>query len=176
MSNLETLLNQSLANIATASNISALEQLRVSLLGKKGEITQQLKQLGGLPPEERKAFGESINRVKDALQNAISEREEFLKEFELNQKLASESIDVTLSGRTSFKGGLHPVTQTLQRIEQLFAQIGFTVAEGPEVENDYHNFEALNIPQSHPARCINDLCLRGNLNVLPYGFDFVILN
>jgi len=156
MSNLETLLNQSLANITVASNITALEQLRVSLLGKKGEITQQLKQLGGLPPEERKAFGESINRVKDALQNAIAKREEFLKEYELNQKLASESIDVTLPSRNSFKGGLHPVTQTLQRIEQLFAQIGFTVAEGPEVENDYHNFEALNIPQSHPARAMHD--------------------
>ncbi len=156
MSNLETLLNQSLTNIATASNISALEQLRVSLLGKKGEITQQLKQLGGLPPEERKAFGESINRVKDALQNAISEREQYLKEYELNLKLAAESEDITKPGRTSFKGGLHPVTQTLQRIEQLFAQIGFTVAEGPEVENDYHNFEALNIPQSHPARAMHD--------------------
>lgn len=153
---LNTLLNQSLENIAAASTLSTLEQLRVSLLGKKGEITQQLKQLGTLPPEERKAAGESINRIKEAIQNTIAEREEYLKEFELNQKLAAESIDISLPGRTSFKGGLHPVTQTLQRIEQLFAQIGFTIAEGPEVENDYHNFEALNIPQSHPARAMHD--------------------
>jgi len=153
---LETLLNQSLATIAATSNIIELEQLRVSLLGKKGEITQQLKQLGQFPPEQRKSFGEAINRAKEALQNAISSREQVLKEIELNLKLESESIDVTLPSRNTFKGGLHPVTQTLQRIGELFGQIGFTVAEGPEVENDYHNFGALNIPQSHPARAMHD--------------------
>ncbi|MEY3219751.1 MAG: hypothetical protein RIT27_1108 [Pseudomonadota bacterium] len=156
MSNLEILLNQSLAIIASTSSLTALEQLRVSLLGKKGDITQQLKQLGTLPAEQRKSVGESINRVKETLQMAISEREQSLKELELNLKLAAESIDITLPARNYFKGGLHPVTQTLQRIEQLFAQIGFSVAEGPEVENDYHNFEALNIPQSHPARAMHD--------------------
>lgn len=156
MLTLEALLNQSLTNINTAPTLSALEQLRVSLLGKKGEITQQLKQLGNFSPEERKLKGETINRAKEAIQNAIAKREEYLKELELNQRLASQSIDVTLPGRTSFKGGLHPITQTLQKIEQLFTQLGFIIAQGPEIEDDYHNFEALNIPQSHPARAMHD--------------------
>lgn len=156
MNNLQTLMEQALAAIAQADNVQALEQVRVHFLGKKGEITEQLKTLGKLPPDQRREAGAEINRVKDAVQDALKARQSLLEQSELNARLARESVDVTLPGRRNSVGGLHPVTRTLQRIESFFANMGFQVVEGPEIEDDYHNFEALNIPSHHPARAMHD--------------------
>ncbi len=156
MDALSELLSQAQARIAQAGNLSQLQTLRVELLGKKGSITEQLKQLGKLPPEQRKTAGEAINQAKAELQLSLDERQTCLEEQALAAKLAAEWIDVTLPGRKALSGSLHPVTQTLQRIADLFTQIGFSVAEGPEIEDDFHNFAALNIPPSHPARAMHD--------------------
>ena len=142
--------------IATAADLQALDQVRVDFLGKKGRITERMKALGQLSAEERPKAGEAINQAKQAVQQAIEKRREALKNAVLASKLAGEKVDVTLPGRQSPAGSLHPVTRTLQRIEDLFAQMGFSVAEGPEIEDDFHNFEALNIPESHPARAMHD--------------------
>jgi len=123
---------------------------------KKGLITERMQALGKLPPEQRKEAGKYINISKQKIQQAIQARKEVLEREALNAKLESERIDVTLPGRSQTSGGLHPVTKTMNRIEELFAQIGFEIAEGPEVEDDFHNFEALNIPESHPARAMHD--------------------
>jgi phenylalanyl-tRNA synthetase alpha chain len=139
-----------------AADLQALDQVRVQYLGKKGLLTEQLKQLGKLPPEQRPEAGQAINLAKRQVQAAIEARKQALQSASLEQKLASERIDVTLPGRGLGIGGLHPVTRTLQRIEQLFAGMGFEVVEGPEIEDDYHNFEALNIPAHHPARAMHD--------------------
>lgn len=156
MNNLQTLMEHALAAVARADNVQALEQVRVQYLGKKGEITEQLKNLGKLPPEQRRDAGAEINRVRDAVQDALKQRQTVLEQAELNARLARESVDVTLPGRRNTIGGLHPVTRTLQRIEAFFANMGFQVVEGPEIEDDYHNFEALNIPSHHPARAMHD--------------------
>ena len=156
MNNLQTLLEQALSAVTQAETVNALELVRVQFLGKKGEITEQLKNLGKLPPEQRREAGAEINRVKDAVQEALKGRQEVLEQAELNSKLARESVDVTLVGRRNAIGGLHPVTRSMQRIESFFANMGFQVVEGPEIEDDYHNFEALNIPGHHPARAMHD--------------------
>lgn len=156
MENLQSILQQALAAVANAESVTGLDQVRVHYLGKKGEITGQLKTLGKLAPEERKAAGADINRVKEQVQEAIKDRQAFLQDQAMQQQLASESIDVTLAGRNGAVGGLHPVTRTLQRIETFFASMGFQVVEGPEIEDDFHNFEALNIPGHHPARAMHD--------------------
>lgn len=156
MNNLQTLLEQALSAVTQAETVNALEQVRVQFLGKKGEITEQLKNLGKLPPEQRRDAGAEINRVKDAVQEALKGRQELLEQAELNARLARESVDVTLTGRRHAVGGLHPVTRAMQRIESFFANMGFQVVEGPEIEDDYHNFEALNIPSHHPARAMHD--------------------
>jgi len=142
--------------IATAADLQALDQVRVDFLGKKGRITERMKTLGQLSAEERPKAGQAINQAKQVVQQAIEIRREALKNVVLEAKLAGEKVDVTLPGRQSPAGSLHPVTRTLQRIEDLFAQMGFSVAEGPEIEDDFHNFEALNIPESHPARAMHD--------------------
>jgi len=142
--------------IDSADGLSSLDQVRVQYLGKKGEITVKMQGLGKLPPEERRDAGKVINIAKQSVETAIEKRREVLKQAELNAKLVSEAVDVTLPGRGQQTGGLHPVTRTLQRIEDLFTQLGFEIAEGPEIEDDYHNFEALNIPESHPARAMHD--------------------
>ncbi len=142
--------------IQNAPDLTALDQVRVHFLGKKGELTAQLKQVGNLPPEQRPQAGQAINEAKKTLAKAIENRRAALQLAELETQLAQERIDVTLPGRGQTKGGLHPVTQTLQRIEKLFAQVGFNVEEGPEIEDNYHNFEALNIPAHHPARAMHD--------------------
>ena len=144
------------AEIAAADNLEALDQIRVSYLGKKGELTALLKTLGSLPGDERKAAGQEINKAKQGVQQSIEARKSTLEEAKLQAKLASECVDVTLPGRGQQAGGLHPVTRTMQRIESLFSQLGFTVEEGPEIEDDFHNFEALNIPEHHPARAMHD--------------------
>jgi phenylalanyl-tRNA synthetase alpha chain len=153
---LSELESAALAAVAAAADAAVLDDVRVQYLGKKGLLTQQLKQLGGLPPEERPAAGQAINRIKQQVQQAIDARREQLQSAALDAQLAEEAIDVTLPGRGQSTGGLHPVTRTLQRIEELFVPLGFAVEEGPEIEDDYHNFEALNIPAHHPARAMHD--------------------
>ena len=144
------------AEIAAADNLETLDQIRVSYLGKKGELTALLKALGSLPGNERKAAGQEINKAKQGVQQSIEARKSSLEQARLEAKLASECVDVTLPGRGQQTGGLHPITRTMQRIESLFSQLGFTVVEGPEIEDDFHNFEALNIPEHHPARAMHD--------------------
>ena len=153
---LEQLSSKAAAEIEAASDPRVLEQLRVDLLGKKGRVTELLKQLGGMAPEQRKAFGEQVNRVKETLGAALERKAQALGEAELARKLASETIDVTLPGRGEEVGALHPVTRTIRRIERIFNSMGFESVQGPEIEDDWHNFQALNIPESHPARAMQD--------------------
>lgn len=153
---IESLREQALGEIAAAADLAGLDQVRVRYLGKSGRLTAALKALGELPKEERPAAGQVINQVKVTLQAAIDERRAVLGQAVLSARLAGERIDVTLPGRGQRSGGLHPITRTLRRIERLFANAGFSIAEGPEVEDDYHNFEALNIPEHHPARAMHD--------------------
>ncbi|OMH38160.1 phenylalanine--tRNA ligase subunit alpha [Motiliproteus sp. MSK22-1] len=156
MENLELLLAQGKEAVEQATDENALDQVRVQYLGKKGELTQLLKSLGKLSAEERPQAGAKINEAKQQLQVVINERKDMLSTAALNAKLAAESIDVTLPGRGQVSGGLHPVTRTMERIEGFFANVGYSVDEGPEIEDDYHNFEALNIPAHHPARAMHD--------------------
>lgn len=153
---LDKLVNEAQQAVDAATDLAELDKVRVSFLGKKGSLTQQMQTLGKLPAEERRDAGKIINLAKQAVQKAIESRHETLNAAELNAKLAAEAVDVTLPGRGQQSGGLHPVTRTLHRILDLFTQLGFEVAEGPEIENDYYNFEALNIPESHPARAMHD--------------------
>ena len=156
MENLEKLVQDGLKAVGQATDLKSLDLVRVDYLGKKGVLTQQLKSLGQLSAEERPAAGQLINQSKVQVQDAINERRTELESSALDAKLASESIDVTLPGRGQAQGGLHPVTRTLQRIEQFFSRAGYSVEQGPEIEDDYHNFEALNIPGHHPARAMHD--------------------
>jgi phenylalanyl-tRNA synthetase alpha chain len=156
MITLEDVLRHAQGDVASAESLSALDQVRVHYLGKKGLITEQMKMLGTLPPDQRKEAGAQINQARDQFTAVFEARKVILETHELEQRLVRETIDVTLPGRGQHTGGLHPVTLTLQRISELFARIGFESVEGPEVEDDYHNFEALNIPASHPARAMHD--------------------
>lgn len=156
MGNLEALVREALAELAAAETESALEQLRVQYLGKKGRLTELLKGLGKLSAEERPAAGAAINEAKERLQQEFNDKRDQLSRAALEAKLASERIDVTLPGRGQRIGSIHPVTRTIARIESIFAGIGYQVEEGPEIEDDYHNFEALNIPSHHPARAMHD--------------------
>ena len=154
--NLDELLSQSEQAVATAGDLRALDEVRVQFLGKSGLFTERLKQLGKLPADERKTAGQAINDAKQAFQSALEARKAALEAALLAQRLASERVDVSLPGRDASIGGLHPVTRTMQRIEAFFASAGFEVAEGPEIEDDFYNFEALNIPSHHPARAMHD--------------------
>jgi phenylalanyl-tRNA synthetase alpha chain len=156
MENLEALTQQALAAVAAAEDVAALDQVRVQYLGKKGEISALMKNLGNVAPEDRPKIGAVINEARDQVQTALNTRKADLETAALNAKLASETIDVTLPGRGIQEGSLHPVTRTLERIEAFFANAGYQVKEGPEVEDDFHNFEALNIPSHHPARAMHD--------------------
>lgn len=153
---LQLLVDAARADIARAASIEDLEQIRVRLLGKKGEITAQLKSLGAMDPQARKIAGARINETKEALTRALDDRRAALEAQKLAAQLASDTVDVTLPGRGQNLGGLHPVTRVRRRIEQIFRGAGFTIAEGPEIEDDWHNFEALNIPAEHPARAMHD--------------------
>jgi phenylalanyl-tRNA synthetase alpha chain len=144
------------AQIAGAADMAVLEQLRVHLLGKKGLLTEQLKQLGTLAPEARRAAGQIVNEAKEIVTQQLEARWQELSRAEITRRLGQEIIDVTLPGRGEHPGGLHPITRTLDRVVVLFSQIGFEVADGPEIEDDHHNFEALNIPAHHPARAMHD--------------------
>ncbi|MCK5335628.1 MAG: phenylalanine--tRNA ligase subunit alpha, partial [Gammaproteobacteria bacterium] len=153
---LQQLISKAQSEIDAATDLQQLDSVRVEYLGKKGVITAQLKTLGKLPAEERKQAGQDINEAKRTVQAAIESRHAVLEEARLQAILESETVDVTLPGRGQEVGSLHPVTRTRQRVEDIFAQMGFEVSEGPEIEDDYHNFEALNIPELHPARAMQD--------------------
>ncbi|WP_368881523.1 phenylalanine--tRNA ligase subunit alpha [Shewanella algae] len=156
MQQLTEIVEQALAAIEGASDLKILDDIRVDYLGKKGKITDMMKLMATLSPQEKPAFGQKVNEAKQKVQQFLSQRIERLKAAELEQKLQAEKIDVTLPGRRLDNGGLHPVTRTIERIESFFGELGFSVKQGPEVEDDYHNFDALNIPEHHPARADHD--------------------
>lgn len=156
MQELQNILDDALQTFAAAAEAAALENAKARYLGKDGSLTALLKGLGKLPAEERKAAGARINEVKQQVEAALNARREALQQQALQARLAAEALDVTLPGRGAGVGGLHPVTRTLERIETLFHSIGYTVAQGPEIESDFYNFTALNIPDDHPARAMHD--------------------
>ncbi len=156
MNDLNEIVSEALAAFAAATTLSALDQAKARFLGKSGLITERMKGLGALAPEERKAAGARINEAKDQVEALLKARREAIQAEALEAQLRQEALDVTLPGRGPGVGGLHPVTRTLTRIERLFASIGFDVADGPEIETDFYNFTALNIPEDHPARAMHD--------------------
>ncbi len=166
MSEIDSLSNQALADIEAAATPEALEALRVGLLGKSGSITSQLKALGALPGDQRKAAGEAINRARDVIGTALSTRKIALDDIALDAKLSSQTIDVTLPGRNGARGGVHPISRTLERIADIFGRLGYELADGPEIEDDWHNFEALNFPPHHPARAMHDTFYFGDGRLL----------
>ena len=166
MESVNQILKQALAEITACEELSALDELRVRYLGKKGEVTALLKSLGSMEHEQRKAFGQAVNRTKGELAQAVNSRKLALEEIALDQRLATEKIDVTLPGRGQQRGGLHPVTHTLQRITDIFSRLGYDIATGPEVEDDYYNFELLNFPPHHPARAMHDTFYFGDGRLL----------
>lgn len=156
MEDLNQLVQQAASAFAAANDSVQLEQEKARFLGRSGVLTERLKTLGKLQPELRREAGAAINAAKTAIENELESRRQALREMALQAQLAAESLDVTLPGRGESLGGLHPVSRTLERIEQLFASIGFVVADGPEIETDWHNFTALNTPENHPARSMHD--------------------
>jgi len=162
MDNLNTLTSDALAAIEQAPDVAGLEQLRVQFLGKKGSLSELLKGLGKLDPAVRPQAGAAINVAKNQVLDALEARKQILSAEETASKELAEAVDVTLPGRRQSSGGLHPVTKTLQRIEAIFTSAGYDVVQGPEIEDDYHNFEALNIPAHHPARAMHDTFYFGN--------------
>ncbi len=167
MDNLDSLVAAAVAEFAAVSDPNQLEQAKARYLGKTGSLTERLKALGKLPPEERRVAGAEINRAKQAVESALEARRDALRSARLEAQLAAEALDVTLPARGAGLGGLHPVTRTQERVEQLFRSIGFVVADGPEIETDWHNFTALNTPDNHPARSMHDtFYLEGRDDVL----------
>ena len=166
MANLDHLIAESLVDFAACADMPALENAKAKYLGKAGALTDALKGLGKLSNEERPAAGAAINEVKQAIEAGLNARRAAILNVALAAQLANESIDVTLPARAQSQGGLHPVTLTLQRIEALFHSIGFDVATGPEIETDFYNFTALNIPENHPARAMHDTFYVDDANVL----------
>jgi len=153
---LQKLKDETMSAVAAAADMTALEALRVSALGKKGTITGQMKALGGLDPEARKAAGQALNQIKNAVAQAIEARKAGFAEAELEARLAEERVDVTLPARPDATGHIHPISQTMEELFAIYGEMGFTVAEGPDIEDDFHNFTALNIPPEHPARQEHD--------------------
>ena len=166
MAGIDDLGRQALADIGAADSPEALEALRVALLGKQGSVTAQLKSLGVLPADQRKAAGEAINHARDAIGEALAARKVDLDSAALDARLATETIDVTLPGRDAARGGLHPVSRTMERIAEIFGRLGYALADGPEIEDDWHNFEALNFPPHHPARAMHDTFYFGDGRLL----------
>ena len=156
MQDLDLIVREAQAAFAATNDPDVLEQVKARYLGKSGQITEMLKGLGKLPPEEKKTAGAAINQAKVAVEAALNARREDIRRVALEARLAEEALDVTLPGRGEGRGGLHPVTRTLERIETLFRSIGFSVADGPEIEEDFFNFTALNTPEEHPARSMHD--------------------
>ena len=166
MENVNRIVAEGIAAIEAAQDFNALEQIKARYLGKTGELTGLLKTLGQMSPEERKTIGAHINECKNQFQTAFNAKRDTLNEAKLQAQLAAEALDITLPGRAQEHGGLHPVTLTLQRVVELFHGIGFEVADGPEIEDDFHNFQALNIPANHPARAMQDTFYVENGDVL----------
>jgi len=156
MQNLQAILADAKSAIEQAKDMKALDQVRVNYLGKSGQLTELLKQLGQIPAEQRPQFGQAVNQAKQELQLLIQASEQQISIQQLQHKLASETIDVSLPGRGQTQGSRHPVTRIRERIEQFFTQLGFAMVDGPEIENEYYNFSALNIPEHHPARAMHD--------------------
>ncbi|WP_163930919.1 phenylalanine--tRNA ligase subunit alpha [Paraferrimonas sp. SM1919] len=153
---LNEIVREGVSAIDNAADLKQLDEIRVNYLGKKGKLTDMMKQMGKLSAEERPAFGQMVNAAKQEVQKSLNARIESLKSEALNAQLAAEQIDVTLPGRKLPMGGVHPVTRTIERIEEFFGELGFVTKQGPEVEDDFHNFDALNIPEHHPARADHD--------------------
>lgn len=153
---LSDLSSKSIQEISECSNLKELELLRVKYLGKKGEITKELKSLGKLAPSERPKAGQRINSIKEKVQSLIETKKLVLADVSIQEKIASSSIDVTLNGRKNNRGNIHPISSILREIESIFHSSGFRVEDGPEIEDEYHNFTALNIPENHPARAMHD--------------------
>jgi len=166
MENLASLTEQAIRAVEASTDVAELDQVRVEYLGKKGVLTDLLKGLGKLSSEERPAAGALINRAKEQVQEHLNARRQYLEDRRIAEQLAADTVDVTLAGRSLEQGSLHPVSRTLARIEAFFTRIGYDVAEGPEIEDDYHNFEALNIPAHHPARAMHDTFYVGDKLVL----------
>lgn len=156
MENIEEIQKNGADEVKKASTIVQLEEIRVKYLGKKGIVSLQMSQIGKLPPEERKDFGANINKLKDSVLNAIESKKTELEAKELNERLGKEKIDVTLPFRAEAKGKVHLISQVIDEVTAIFATQGFAVEEGPEIEDDFHNFTALNIPENHPAREMQD--------------------
>ena len=166
MENVNRIVAEGIAAIEAAQDFNTLEQIKARYLGKTGELTGLLKTLGQMSPEERKTIGAHINECKNQFQTAFNAKRDTLNEAKLQAQLAAEALDITLPGRAQEHGGLHPVTLTLQRVVELFHGMGFEVADGPEIEDDFHNFQALNIPANHPARAMQDTFYVENGDVL----------
>ncbi len=166
MENVNRIVAEGITAIEAAQDFNALEQIKARYLGKTGELTGLLKTLGQMSPEERKTIGAHINECKNQFQTAFNAKRDALNEAKLQAQLAAEALDITLPGRAQEHGGLHPVTLTLQRVVELFHGMGFEVADGPEIEDDFHNFQALNIPANHPARAMQDTFYVENGDVL----------
>jgi phenylalanyl-tRNA synthetase alpha chain len=156
MSNLEALKKEIVDTVKAANDIASLEEVRVTALGKKGRVTDLMKSLGTLSPDERREMGQALNRLKDEISAEIDAKATALKNAQLNARLQNEKLDITLSTRPERKGVIHPISQTIEEMIAIFADMGFSVAEGPEIEDDFHNFTALNFPPEHPARQMHD--------------------
>lgn len=156
MTDINALQAEALAAIEASESLAGLDELRVAWLGKKGKITEQLKGLGKATPEERQTLGAALNKTKQALNQSIEAKKEQLNRAEIDARLASETVDITLPARFEASGAIHPISQVMREVTDIFAQFGFSVAEGPDIEDDWHNFTALNIPENHPARQMQD--------------------
>ena len=156
MKEIEPILSQALQAIEAADDLAALDRIRVDYLGKKGQLTTLMKTVGALSAADRPRYGQAVNQAKTRFTEQLRARMRALEELAVNQRLLSETLDITMPGRTGHMGGLHPLSRTLERIESLFVRQGFAIHQGPEVEDDFHNFEALNIPPDHPARDMHD--------------------
>jgi len=165
----EKLGQEAIAQIGMASDLDALEALRVALLGKQGSVSALLKTLGGLSPEDRKETGPKIHGLRESVTDALAARKAALEAAQMEARLASETVDLSLPAPESPKGSVHPVSQVMDELAEIFADLGFAVATGPEIEDDWHNFTALNMPESHPARAMHDTFYFGEDRVAPNG-------
>lgn len=156
MSSIEALKKEIVETVQAANDMQSLEDVRIQALGKKGKVTDLMKSLGGMDPEQRREMGQALNRLKDEITGEIEARAAALKRKEMEKRLAGETLDMTLSVRPEQQGSIHPISQTIEEMIAIFATMGFTLAEGPEIEDDFHNFTALNFPPEHPARQMHD--------------------
>jgi len=166
MQSLDNILLDATNEIQSAADLKALDNVRVNYLGKKGQLTEYLKTLGQLSAEERPIAGQRINTIKETIQKLLEERTAFFKKSQIEEQLAAETIDITLPGRSLNSGSVHPITQTMQDLSRIFTQMGFVILDGPEIEDDYHNFAALNFPDLHPARAMQDTFYFGDGRLL----------